>query len=166
MNRLDADAPEPNVAGHFSSWVPWRDRLTIPDGHSGHVHDYGGVYLLAHFRGETPAGAADLLDDAIVYVGEGGHLKRRWYDFERSAHVGVAGHSGGHSHRRWREETGTAWETLQVAAFPIWFASEGDTDAPASLARRFRLYVEQSVLWKLAGHRRGLGRNLALLNVK
>jgi hypothetical protein len=164
MTRLDADAPEPNVASHFSSWVPWGQRLTIPDGHGGHAHEYGGVYLLAHFDDAPAAGPANALDDAIVYVGEGGYLKRRWYDFERSAYLGVSGHSGGHSHRAWREKSGARWETLHVAAFPIWFESEGTTDASASLARRFRLYVEQLLLWRLSGHRRG--RGLTLLNVK
>ena len=164
MTRLDADAPEPNVAEDFSPWFPWAARLTIPDGHGGHVHEYGGVYLLAHFVGAPPVGPASMLDDAIVYVGEGGHLKRRWYDFERSAFHGHNGHSGGHSHRTWRGQVGTSWDTLHVAALPIWFESEGSTDAPLSLTRRFRLHVEQVCLWRLVAHRHG--RSLPLLNVK
>ena len=164
MMRLDADAPEPNVAGHFSSWVSWEHRQAIPDDHGGYVHKYGGVYLLAHFASAPPQGPADVLHDAIVYVGEGKHLKQRWYQFERSAYLGLSGHSGGASHRTWREQSRIPWETLHVAAFPIWFASEGTTDAPASLARRFRLYVEQLLLWKLAVHRRE--HAVPLLNAK
>lgn len=163
MKRVDADAPEQNVAGFFSAWTPWSERLTVPDGFGGHIHEYGGVYLLAHFA-KTPAGAADSLDDAIVYVGEANDLKRRWYDFERSALYGLTGHSGGHTHRQWREATRIGWETLHVAALPVWFESEGDTDAPLSMTRRFRLHAQQLVLWRLAAHRRG--RHLTLLNVK
>ncbi|MBN8609127.1 MAG: hypothetical protein J0L92_00980 [Deltaproteobacteria bacterium] len=162
--RLDADAPEPNVVGHFTPWFRWSDRLTMPDGHGGLVHEYGGVYILAHFASTAPSGSADFLDDAVVYVGEGASLKRRWYDFERSANLGLPGHSGGHSHRAWAAESGATWQTLHVASYPIWFESEGATDAPASLARRFRLHVEQLLLWKLAAHRRG--KTLHLLNVK
>ena len=136
----------------------------MPDGHGGLVHEYGGVYILAHFANAAPAGPADFLDDAVVYVGEGAYLKRRWYDFERSANLGLSGHSGGHSHRAWAAESGATWQTLHVAAYPIWFEGEGATDAPASLARRFRLHVEQLLLWKLAAHRRG--KTLHLLNVK
>lgn len=164
MTRFDADAPEPNVTGYFSPWFAWSQRLTIPDGHGGHVHHYGGVYVLAHFVDTPPGGPADVLDNAIVYVGEGGRLQRRWYDFERSALHGLSGHSGGHSHREWRERSGVPWDTLHVAAYPIWFESEGATDAPASLARRFRLYLEQLLLWKLAAHR--ARESLTLLNVK
>lgn len=164
MPRLDADAPEANVASEFSSWVPWAQQHTIPDGHGGHVHEYGGVYLLAHFDVMPPLGPANILDDAIVYVGEGSYLKRRWYDFERSAYHGLSGHSGGHSHRAWRKRVGVSWKSLHIAAFPIWFESEGTTDEPTSLARRFRLYVEQLVLWRLVVHRRE--RDLPLLNVK
>ena len=162
--RLDADAPEPNVAGDFTPWVRWSDRLTTPDGFGGHIHDYGGVYLLAHFPKTAPAGSADVLDDAVVYVGEGAYLKRRWYDFERSANLGLPGHSGGHSHRVWAADSGATWKSLYVTALPIWFESEGSTDEPSSLARRFRLFVEQYLLWRLAVHRRGKG--LHLLNIK
>ena len=163
--RLDADAPESNIAGEFTPWFRWADRLDIPDGFGGHVHDYGGVYLLAHMPNRPQDGdPADFLDDAVIYVGEGAYLKRRWYDFERSAFLGLPGHSGGFSHRAWREQSGAAWETLHVAALPIWFASEDSTDAPTSLARRFRLHVEQLLLWKLAVHRRG--KQLTLLNAK
>ena len=152
--------------GEFTSWFPWASRLHIPDGFGGYVHSYGGVYLLAHFSGTVPPGPADFLDDAVVYVGEGAYLKRRWYDFERSAHLGLLGHSGGHSHRAWATAAGAAWETLHVAAVPIWFDGEGASDAPLSLARRFRLYLEQLILWKLVVHRRGRQGLLNLLNVK
>jgi hypothetical protein len=164
MVRFDVDAPEPNIAGEFTPWFPWSARLKMPDGFGGHVHEYGGVYVLAHFPGAVPSGPADFLDDAVVYVGEGAHLMRRWYEFERSAYHGLSGHSGGHSHRAWCAKSGATWDTLHVAAYPIWFESEGATDAPASLARRFRLYLEQMLLWKLAAHRRG--KQLPLLNVK
>lgn len=165
MKRLDADAPEQNVVGHFSCWFPWRKRLEIPDGYGGHAHEYGGVYLLGHFEGAAPRGPARIGDDAIVYVGEANQLGRRWYDFERSALHARFGHSGGHRHREWRDAGGAAWESLCVAALPIWFESEGDTDAPASLARRFRLHVEQQVLWRLVVNRAGR-EGLTLLNVK
>ncbi|WP_157370546.1 hypothetical protein [Vulgatibacter incomptus] len=162
--RIDADAPEPNIAGEFTPWIRWADRLSVPDGLGGHVHEHGGVYLLAHFPIRVPRGPADFLHSSVVYVGEGGHLKSRWYAFQRSALHGLVGHSGGHSHRAWRELSGAEWETLHVAALPIWFESEGSTDAPTSLARRFRLHLEQLLLWKLAVLRRG--KKLTLLNAK
>jgi len=39
-------------------------------------------------------------------------------------------------------------------------------DEPHSLARRFRLFTEQRVLWELIQHRRSLGVPLHLLNEK
>ena len=130
------------------------------------LHAYGGVYILAHFEKRVPRGPADHLDDRVIYVGEGNHLGRRWYQFERSAFHELPGHSGGHSHRRWCETSGAQWKSLHVAAFPIWFRNEGDTDASGSLARRFRLHVEQLVLWQIIRHRTARDRPLDLLNVK
>lgn len=152
--------------GHFSEWFPWAERLAIPDRFGGHVHQYGGVYLLAHFRKASPAGPANYLDDAIVYVGEGGSLRTRWKQFDDSARDGRAGHSGGHSHRAWCEGVGLTLETLHVAAYPIWLESEQHAKAPLSLTVRHRLHVEQVVLWELVKHRRGRGRRLSLLNKK
>lgn len=162
--RLDANLPERNIAAHFTPWFPWCDRRTMSDGHGDYVHKYGGVYLLAHFIDDVHKGSADFLHDAVIYIGEANHLGRRWYQFERSARHGSAGHSGGHSHRAWAENTGVPWGRLHVAAYPIWFESEGTTDAPDSLARRFRLNLEQFLLLNLVTFRRG--KELHMLNVK
>jgi hypothetical protein len=99
--RLDSAAPERNVVGLLSPWCPWDARRDISDGHDGFAYQYGGVYLLAHFSRPPRNQPADPLDDRIVYIGEGRHLGRRWYQFERSAKRGFSGHSGGHSYLEW-----------------------------------------------------------------
>lgn len=163
--RLDSASPERNVVGSLSPWCRWDARRSITDGHDGVAYEYGGVYLLAHL-GAAPAGVpADPCDDRIVYIGEGSHLGRRWYQFERSAKRGLPGHSGGHSYRVWAKRNKVPWDTLYVAAYPIWFASEGDTNDPTSLAKRFRLFLEQKLLLDLVAHRRDRSE-LHLLNAK
>jgi hypothetical protein len=160
---LGIQPPKPNVVTTFSPWFEWGARTTMPDGYGGYLHEYGGVYLLAHFAKRPSLGAANILDDSIVYVGEGSLLVRRWNQFERSALLGSNGHSGGHSHRQWRDATGVSWKTLYVSAFPVWFDPSDSVD-PAVLETRYRRYVEQLVLWRLTCHRHD--RGLPLLNRK
>jgi hypothetical protein len=154
--------PRDNVMRAFTPWTRWADRSSIPDGVSDDpVAKYGGVYVLAHHV-RPPAGVADPLHDAIVYVGEGSLLGRRWDQFHRSGFRGLSGHSGGHAYRDWVRGRKPSGETLYVAALPIWFANEGDTNAPMSRARRYRLLLEQLILWELTLMREG--RDLPLLN--
>lgn len=156
-----------NFVAGFSEWFPWARRLEIPDGRSSRAAVHGGVYLLAHFSPSVPAGAANHLDDNVFYVGESNDLRGRWYKFERSANKGLSGHSGGHSYRGWSvSHPHKRWEDVNVAAMPIHFDIEGHSDEPHSLARRFRLFTEQRVLWELIQHRRSLGVPLHLLNEK
>lgn len=153
------------MVGQFTPWISWEKRTGVEES-GAKLTAYGGVYLIAHFLKSPPTGTADHLDDRVVYVGEGKNLGRRWYQFERSAKHELPGHSGGWSHLEWRTKSGTSWESLHVAALPIWFAGEGDTDASGSLARRFRMYVEQTVLWQIVTHRTANAPRLSLLNVK
>ncbi|MBP8810155.1 MAG: hypothetical protein KBG48_07650 [Kofleriaceae bacterium] len=153
--------PADNVMPQFTRWYRWADRREIPDGVStDRVLAYGGVYLLAHFPRDLPAGPADHRAPAVFYVGEGSRLGRRWDQFARSGFRGLPGHSGGHTYRAWTAGAPGLRETLCVAALPIWFADEGDTDAPLSRARRFRLYLEQRILWDLVANPRGRGATL------
>jgi len=102
------------------------------------------VYLLSHRDAAEDAGedAADPLDEHIIYVGEGRLLRRRWRDFERSALRRQNGHSGGHSYF---DEFGTRqWNSLHVAAFPIWFGEKETCDG--RLCDVYRLAVERAII--------------------
>ena len=139
--------PGENVRQDFTRWVPWTNRLDEPE--TGHpLHEYSGVYLLAHIEGKAPDGSADPTDARVIYVGEGGHLGRRWYNFQRS--VGArSGHSGGHSYRERFKRT-TPRPTLHVATFPVWLREsepEPDPSDPRTLTCRLRHHIEQGLLW-------------------
>jgi hypothetical protein len=106
------------------------------------------VYVLAHLDARVPRGAADPVDQRIIYVGEGGWFKRRWYSFQRSI-AEHAGHSGGHSYRR-AFKCKAPRPTLHIAALPIWLKQSEPDPAPAdpcSLTCRLRHHVEQALLW-------------------
>lgn len=147
LRELGFEIPKENVRPEFTPWIPWTERLTV-DEEGYKLHEYSGVYLLAHIDGTPPRGDADPMDRRIIYVGEGGGFKQRWYNFQRS--VGhKPGHSGGHAYRlRYKQKT--PLETLYVSAFPVWLKkSEPDPDPtdPRSLTCRLRHYVEQGLLW-------------------
>lgn len=94
----------------FGCWTPWGHRTEI----SG--IEASGVYLLAHFPGAAPPGAASPVDRHIVYIGETHRqsLAKRWADFQRSASRGARGHAGG---RTYHKLYGRVRRDLYVAAF-------------------------------------------------
>jgi hypothetical protein len=160
VDDFDRGTPQRNFFREFTVWAPWSARDQVPDGHGYRIAEYSGVYLFAHFE-KTPVGSANILDEAIFYVGEALWLADRWRQFERSARHGKSGHSGGHSYR---DKFGTTrWSQLHVAALPIWF---GDAKQPRSAedwTQAYRLCVERRVIWELTVARNGTHR---LLNRK
>jgi hypothetical protein len=74
----------------FSQWVPW------PQGYSLKDCDYPGLYLLRRFDVE-PTTHLGPVDAELVYIGItcDRTLKKRWYEFNRSAYERKNGHSGG-----------------------------------------------------------------------
>lgn len=157
---FDAGAAEKNFFRSFTRWLPWQSRDEEKDQWGYHVHEYPGVYLLAHFDGDAPKGVADYTDPAIIYVGEALWLQRRWRQFIESACYGRSGHSGGHSYRA-KYKT-KLWSKLYVAALPIWFGK----DTRRSLedwTQAFRHYVERRVIWEITMSRGGTN---GLLNRK
>ena len=152
VRGVDEGSPQQNYFREFKPWRPWSARLELDDGHGHRLHEYPGVYLLAHF-GTVPPEPVDYLDDGIVYVGEGSWLRRRWEQFEMSARAGLPGHSGGHSYR---ERFGNAhWDELYVAALPIWFGDETLPRSAEDWTQTYRLYAERRILWELTGKRGG-----------
>jgi len=149
LRELGFRIPKDNVRKEFTRWLHWSERgdHLLSEDPRDLLHGYSGVYLLAHFD-RVPKGDADPTDRRIVYVGEGGALGRRWYNFERSI-AEHPGHSGGHAYRaRYKRRL----ETLHVAAFPIWLTElepKGNPADPRSLTCRLRHHVEQGVLWHL-----------------
>ncbi len=95
----------------FTEWYHWKKRCEIKDS------DSPGVYILAKFT-RVPNGKADYLNKKIIYIGEtcNQFLKRRWYQFDRSAFHHKPGHSGGHSYRR---KYGDSGKNLYVSAFSV-----------------------------------------------
>jgi hypothetical protein len=158
MRGFDDHSPQQNFFREFMPWRSWDTRLDHEDGHGHKVHEYPGVYLLAHFVDRPPEGVVDFLNDEIVYVGEGLWLKRRWEQFEASALYGLSGHSGGHSYRN--RFKGTRWTDLYVAALPIWFGDEKLPRSAEDWTQTYRLYIERRILWELTGRRGGTHRLL------
>lgn len=155
---IDKNATSRNMVDRFGPWTAWAKRAALVDEKWGvPVSQYPGVYLLAHFD-EPPTGSVDYVDSRIIYVGEGTHLGRRWYQFEQSAYHEKPGHSGGHSYRKKYHQRD--WSRLYVAALPIWFG-DGDT-SPEPWTRNYRNAVERLVLWELTMQ----GNADNLLNVK
>lgn len=157
LRELGFAIPAENVRAEFTPWLRW-DRREFPiEGYP--LHEYSGVYVLAHFDSPPPEGHANPVDPRVIYVGEGAWLGRRWYSFERSV-ARKPGHSAGHSYRK-RYQCVRPLAHLHVAAFPIWLReSEEDPDPmdPCSLTCRLRHYVEQGLLWHL--HYRKSGAEL------
>jgi hypothetical protein len=151
MVDFDEGSPQRNFFRAFTGWWPWARRSAIPDGHGYKIDEYSGVYLLAHFAEPPPEGPASHLDDAIMYVGEGAWLRRRWRQFERSAQRGLPGHHGGFAYLG--EYGDTRWGELHVAALPIWFGERLRSAEPWT--RAYRLHAERRILWELTVHRNG-----------
>jgi hypothetical protein len=167
MLDFDKGSSQTNFFREFTSWWPWSKRQEVPDGHGYKAADYAGVYLLAHFDGNAPGGAATHLDDQIIYVGEGSRLRGRWRQFERSARHGLSGHSGGFSYRD--AFGGDRWDQLHVAALPIWFGDDSQPSSSEPWTQAYRLYVERRILWDLTVHRQREpydGATRVLLNLK
>jgi hypothetical protein len=163
VGDFDVGAPQRNFFREFTPWTPWSKREETPDGHGFRVHEYAGIYLLAHFD-KPPPGAAVHTQPEILYVGEGLWLRRRWNQFERSARLGLGGHSGGHSYRaRVAERFADFWLKLHVAALPIWFGDAKQRRSAEDWTQAYRLYVERRILWELTCARAGTHN---LLNAK
>lgn len=155
VEDFDQGAPERNFFRQFTAWTPWSKRDALPDGHGFKVGEYAGVYLLAHFD-KPPSGPAEHTHAEILYVGEGQWLGRRWYQFERSARLGLGGHSGGHSYRaRVGERFSELWPKIHVAALPIWFGDSKRRRSAEDWTQTYRLYAEWRILWELTSARSG-----------
>ena len=79
-----------------------------------------GVYLLACFE-QTPEEVADPCNERVVYIGEttGQDLSDRLYQFNRSAHEGKDGHSGGWTYRDLKEAGKLPEGSLHVAVLSL-----------------------------------------------
>ncbi len=106
------------VAPNWSAWMPWETYWK--EGYRSPDMENSGVYLLACFE-ESPEGAADPTHERIVYVGEttGQYLQNRLYQFNRSAHEGKDGHSGGWTYRDLKEAGRLPAGSLHVAVLSI-----------------------------------------------
>lgn len=101
---------------HFSKWTPWAARNEI-DG-----CDQPGVYIIARIGAGCPE-AVNPLATEVVYIGEtcSQTLKRRWYQFNRSAFERKPGHSGGKTFAAAfvDEPVASPSTRLHVAACPV-----------------------------------------------
>lgn len=121
---------EPSVA--FTRGCPWPRRDDV-DG-----CEFAGVYALARFEAAPPA-AVNVLDERVIYIGEtcDNTITGRLYQFNRSAFMGKAGHSGGWSYRA---RYGDAGEHLYVAA-----SSVSTLDEPYRSV--YIRHLERKLLW-------------------
>ncbi len=159
---LHANSPRQSWFSEFSEWVPWAQRHTLrPPWPDDRLDRYGGVYVLAHLPDGVPLGAANYIDPAIEYVGEGKHLRRRWNDFERAAQGGT-GHSGGTSYFK---RHGGLRSELCIAAIGVWISADTKSSTPEEpWTTAYRLHVERHVIWSIIADRKGKG--IELLNKK
>ncbi len=99
-----------------------------------------GVYLLARFKPRQVPGSVNPLDDNIVYVGETtrSFLRKRWYQFNRSAFEQKAGHSGGWSYARLHGKDTS--KLLFVSALPC--------DLEETKAAAYIRFIERLILWE------------------
>lgn len=149
LKALGIEVPHDNVLTDLTPWIPWGERGTVMIDDL-RLDRYSGVYVLAHIDGRPRKAPADPMDRRIVYVGEGGFLRRRWRDFERAV-GGLGGHSGGNNYRR-TYACEAPLENLHVAALPIWLKraeASPKPAAPSSLTCRLRHHVEQALLWNI-----------------
>ena len=116
----------------FSKWTNWEDREMLKDTRQP------GVYILAHFD-VAPEQPANPVNKQIIYIGEtcNQNLRKRWYQFNRSAFEGKFGHSGGNTYRR---IFGNLDKNLYVAAFPV-------NQIDKKLQPFFIRYVERKLIW-------------------
>ncbi|MCP4373702.1 MAG: hypothetical protein GY797_37220 [Deltaproteobacteria bacterium] len=116
----------------FSKWTKWKNREAL----KGIRHP--GVYLLAHFD-VAPDKPANPTTKQIIYIGEtcNQNLRKRWYQFNRSAFEGKIGHSGGSTYRQVFDNLD---KNLYVAAFSVDQLDE-------ELQPFFIRYVERKLIW-------------------
>ena len=115
----------------FSRWTTWVQRHEID------LADAPGVYLLGRFD-RPPPPEVNPLDQRVLYIGETAQqsLRRRWYQFERSAFQGKSGHSGGRTYRR---HVAKSPRRLYVSALPV------TIEDPAASA--YIRAVERLLIW-------------------
>ena len=124
----------------WSEWMSWETFWN--EGYKTTSMNNPGVYLLARFE-DAPTGVANPEDARVVYVGETTSqvLSKRLYDFNRSAHEGKDGHSGGWTYRD-LEKTGELPKgTLHVAVLAV----------PAESHPFIRFYIkhtERAAIWR------------------
>lgn len=160
----NVEIPADNVQQAFTPWAHWEQRFDLgvprPDvvnkkGRPYKLHEYGGVYLLAHFRAANVPKRVDPLDENIIYVGETGLFSSRWRSFQRAAaSADGRGHSGAISYRN---KYGVGLKKgLYLSALSTWFPAEEEDEATEtawSPSRRLRLRIEAELLWHLARSR-------------
>lgn len=121
----------------FKPWTPWPKREAAAG------IGYPGVYALARFD-DGPPPVVDLLDPNIVYFGETCDqlLTGRWYQFNRSAFMQKAGHSGGWNFAACFMDNlaGDPPPWLYVAAYPV------DLKPPHCAA--YIRHVERWLIWE------------------
>ncbi len=119
----------------FSRWRRWAERGNLKGS------DRPGVYILARYPNPTnvPSTLANSQAKEVLYIGEtcNQSLKRRWYQFDRSADLGNGNHSGGNTYH---SKIGDNRDTLYVAVFPIFLPDKPKRDT-------FIRYVERKLLW-------------------
>lgn len=129
-----------NMLRDFTKWIPWKDRkaldLSLP-----------GVYILGRF--EDSVSGNPLISGPLVYIGEtcGQSLRSRLGQFERSAFLGKAGHSGGLTFSSTYESVpDPAWLYISVLGVSL--------EEPQSSA--YIRYVERALLWQYVQNHQGL----------
>lgn len=115
----------------FSPWYGWNERNEITDSQRP------GVYLLIKYSEHKP-GKVNPLDQNIIYIGETcSSLRKRWYQFKRSAFDNKRAHSGGSNYREIYHDNG---ENLYVAAFPVSCSSD-------TLTSSYIRYLERKLIF-------------------
>lgn len=119
----------------FSKWYLWSERHSIENIH------LPGVYMLAKFIDNIPPGNAVSLCKEIIYIGETCiSLKKRWYQFQRSAFLNKNGHSGGKNYYLAYNDDGN---DLYVSGFPVPDITENQKLSPF-----FIRFVERKLIWE------------------
>jgi len=129
-----------NMLRDFTKWTLWKHRkefdLSLP-----------GVYILGRF--EDGASGKPLMSAPLVYIGETCEqsLRSRLGQFERSAFLGKAGHSGGL----------TFSSTYKSAPDPSWlYISVLGVSLEEPQSSAYIRYVERALLWRYVQNHRGL----------
>lgn len=129
-----------NMLRDFTKWVPWKSRkeldLSLP-----------GVYVLGRF--EECASDGPRMSVPLVYIGEtcGQSLRSRIGQFERSAFLSKAGHSGGL----------TFANTYKSAPDPSWlYISVLGVSLEEPRGSAYIRYVERALLWQYVQNHQSL----------